>query len=61
MRTIFISSVRHSKTRTNLFGEKITEYDTYEGTIKEICSRKRDKTPKYIIKSTREPVNVILI
>ncbi len=61
MRTIFISRINHSKTRTNIFGNKITEYDTHEGTVKEICPRQGNKVPRYIIKRTKEPINVIMI
>jgi len=61
MRTIFISRVNHSKTRTSLFGKKITEYDTHEGVVKEICPREGNKAPRYVLKRTKEPINVVII
>jgi hypothetical protein len=61
MKTIYISRINHSRTRTSLFGKQITEYDTYEGVVKEICPRSGDKAPKYVLKRTKEPINVIII
>ena len=61
MRTIYISSLNHSKTRTSLFGKKITEYDTYIGPIKEISPRSGNRAPKYIVKRTKEVINAVII
>lgn len=61
MKTVYISSINHSKTRRSLFGKWITEYDTYDGVVKEICPRSGDKPPKYILKRTREPIKVVII
>lgn len=61
MRTIIINRLNHGKTRKDIFGRHVTIYDTHEGPVKEICPRDGSKTPKYIIKRTRESVNVVII
>lgn len=61
MRTIFINHLNQGKTKRSLFGKYITEYDSHEGVIKEICPKTGNRPPKYVIKRTKEPVNVIIV
>jgi len=61
MRTVFISHLNHSQTKRTILGKLVTDYDTQEGIIREICPKSGNRPPKYKIKRTREPINVIII